>query len=154
MPDGKGFPDYHRIGLLAVALIVAFLLTVACARATPTPAPSPTLTVPPAPSATPTLAAGPTPTQVVLTPTPAEGLVLKVLSVVDESVVRIGKVPVLGVTSVDAVVSINGELVTLDANGNFSVVITLEAGPNLIEVIASDLDGNVKSAIFTVIFFP
>ena len=141
----KDLPGYYRIRLLAFMLMAAFLLAGACGRATPTPAPSPT------PTATPTLAATPSPS---LTPSVAEGPTLKVLSVVDESVVRIGKVPVLGVTSVDAVVSINGELVTLDDRGNFSVIITLEEGPNLIEVIASDLDGNVKSAVFTIIFLP
>ena len=145
MKDKKDLPGYYRIRLFAFMLMAAFLLAVACGRATPTPAPSPT------PTATPALATTPSPS---LTQSVVEGPTLKILSVVDESVARIGKVPVLGVTSVDAVVSINGELVTLDDSGNFSIVITLEEGPNLIEAIASDLDGNVKSAVFTVIYLP
>jgi hypothetical protein len=40
------------------------------------------------------------------------------------------------------VVSINGELVEVDANGNFSLQVGLEVGPNVFDIISTDLDGN------------
>ncbi len=59
-----------------------------------------------------------------------------------------------GVTSPDAVLSINGILVSIDAEGEFEVTVSLDPGTNLIEVIASDFEGNQESAVFAVISLP
>ena len=59
-------------------------------------------------------------------------------------------IEVTGSTSAGAVVSVNEEITTADANGVFVVSIVLEEGPNIIEVIASDEAGNVASAILTI----
>ena len=46
----------------------------------------------------------------------------------------------------------NGVLVEVDADGNFSTAVALDEGPNSIEVIASDYEGNEASKILTVIY--
>ena len=51
---------------------------------------------------------------------------------------------VTGLTSPDAVVSVNGLMAVVDEEGNFSVEdVPLDEGPNLLQIIASDLSGAV-----------
>ena len=80
------------------------------------------------------------------------GFSLKVTSPQDESIVYTFETAVAGVTAPDAVVSVNGALVEVDADGNFSTTVSLEEGPNSIEVIASDYEGHEASQILTVIY--
>lgn len=42
----------------------------------------------------------------------------------------------------------------MDETGNFETLLPLEEGPNLIEVIASDLASDVRTDILTVIYTP
>lgn len=77
---------------------------------------------------------------------------LTVASPQDESIVNTFETTVAGVTVPDAVVSVNGVLVEVDADGNFSTAVALDEGPNSIEVIASDYEGNEASKILTVIY--
>ena len=119
----------------------------------PTPTSTPTPTVPP-PTPTPIPTPRPTPTQT-LTPTPvpqSEELLLEVTSPQDNSVVTSAAIPAVGRTSPDATVSVNGRLVEIDLSGNFQTLLTLEEGINLIEVIASDLSGEVLTRVLTVIY--
>lgn len=53
--------------------------------------------------------------------------------------------------SPDATVSVNEELLGLDEKGNFSMPLAdlLDTGPNLVEVIFSDLSGEVRSVVMT-----
>lgn len=96
-----------------------------------------------------------TPTSV---PTPlksnAPTLALKVTTPQDESTVNAASVAVAGQTIVGAVVSVNGNLVDVDANGKFQTTVQLDEGPNIIEVVASDVTGNELSAILRVIYEP
>ena len=64
------------------------------------------------------------------------------------------EISVSGRASPDATVSVNGLLVELDLSGNFEALLPLEEGPNLIEVIASDLGDNVSTRVMTVIYIP
>lgn len=81
-------------------------------------------------------------------------LPLTVSEPVNDSVVTSQTVTVKGVTNADAVVSINGKVVSVDASGNFSEAVTLELGPNLIEVVASDFYGNSATVPITLICNP
>ena len=89
------------------------------------------------------------------TPTPApvvhysEELLLEVASPADNSVVSSQRVSLEGRASPDATVSVNGQLVGLEATGHFSVSVPLNEGPNLIEIIASDFAGNVAQKLLT-----
>lgn len=132
--------------LVALVAVLLLVLVVACAPApaeiTPTPTPTPEPT--PAPAPTPI----PTPT-----PTPA-GFFLKVTEPKDESIVTTSIIHVSGMTTVDAVLSINDEIGEIDEHGNFSTVVTLDEGPNYIEVIASDLEGNQEVVTLLIIYLP
>lgn len=70
----------------------------------------------------------------------------------DETTVYVADLVVKGQTEPDAVVSVNEAVVEVDAEGNFSTTVTLEEGPNPIEVLASDFEGNEGSVTLTVIY--
>ena len=123
---------------LMVILALAILLSVGCRGTTPTATP-----VAPSPS--------PTATAVTQTPVP---FFLEVIVPLDESVVNSETIMVSGSTALGAVVSVNGELVDIDENGRFATTVTLEEGPNVIGIVASDYRGHEKSMVLTVMYLP
>lgn len=88
----------------------------------------------------------------VLAAAPTEALPLHLLWPQDGVNVEDGVVTVIGVTPPDAIVTVNGEVVSVNVFGVFRVVLPLEEGPNIIEVIASDLLGNTATAQRTVVW--
>lgn len=70
----------------------------------------------------------------------------------DETVVYSSELVLMGKAEPDAVVSVNEVIVDVAADGKFSTTLMLEEGPNLIEVVASDFEGNEESASITVIY--
>ena len=122
---------------------------------TATVAPSPTSTTTPVPTTTattvpPTATATSLPTA---TTTP-EPLFLVVTEPQADSVVNSSPISVAGSTTPDAVVSINGEAVEVDIDGAFSAQVILEEGPNSIEVVASNLQGEQGNVILALIYLP
>jgi len=96
----------------------------------------------------------PTPTPTPSAP-PSSGLTLTILEPQDEAVVKQNLMRVVGRTTPDAVVSVNGHVIrAIDENGNFTTVISLAEGPNLVEIIATDYQGNKVSQVLTVIYAP
>jgi hypothetical protein len=67
---------------------------------------------------------------------------LTVTQPVDASTLTTSTVVVKGQTAPGATVIINDQTTVADVNGNFSLTVSLESGPNLIDVIAQDEDGN------------
>jgi hypothetical protein len=131
--------------------------TVATAEptSTPTVTPTATATLPPA-SPTATATAGPTATP---SPLPVNNvdnyeLSLQLEGVGDENVVHGTIMVIRGRTLPDAILSINGVIVEVDAEGRFEREVRLEIGPNVVEVVASDLAGNQISAILSVVALP
>ena len=63
-------------------------------------------------------------------------------------------VTVAGFTSPNATLSVNGDLVTPETNGSFSieVYISPEENPLAIEIIATAITGDQQSVVRTVIF--
>jgi hypothetical protein len=57
-------------------------------------------------------------------------------------------------TAAGAVVSVNDNVLIAGADGSFETQVTLEEGPNLIEVIASDEAGNETSLDLAVTYEP
>lgn len=88
----------------------------------------------------------------VLATAPTEALSLHLLWPQDGVNVEDGVVTVIGVTPPDAIVTVNGEVVSVNVFGVFRVVLLLVEGPNVIEVIASDLLGNGATAQRTVVW--
>ena len=138
-----------------------FLLT-ACGP-TPTVAPptpitnsKPTASIPASPlpeAVIPTAVIQPTPTNISL-PEPAGAIWLQVLSPLDEAVVSAPQVDVIGSAPAGSVVSVNEEILLVGDDQQFHTVVLLEEGPNLIEIIASDENGNETSALLAVTYEP
>jgi uncharacterized protein YfaP (DUF2135 family) len=61
---------------------------------------------------------------------------------------------VTGGTRPDAVVGINGIPADINSLGLFSTSVTLEEGPNFIEIVATDIEGNVRFETVAVFFLP
>jgi uncharacterized protein YfaP (DUF2135 family) len=144
------FKSYCRSAFVALASLT-IIVAAGCtgSRASETPAPANTQT--PSPTATAIVAPTSAPTEAT-TATAARAFFLEVTAPGDEEVLRTSPVEVQGRTMPDAVVSVNGEAVEVDADGQFLRSVALEEGPNTIEVIASDFQGNQESVVLTVIF--
>ena len=123
----------------------------------PTPTPEPTVeptpeaTAPPTPSPTPQPISTGSPTPIPVNNVQTYTLSLQIEGITDESEVYGDTIVIRGQTSADAIVSINGVIVPVDETGVFEVPLLLEEGPNLIVVVASDLDGDEVSASFVVV---
>ncbi|MEK7874165.1 MAG: hypothetical protein AAB502_09960, partial [Chloroflexota bacterium] len=106
-----------------------------------------------APAATPapTSAPAPAPTAAAPVAEARSEMKLAVSQPDNESVVSASTVTVKGATSPDAVVSINGAVATIAADGAFSQDVSLQPGPNRIEVLASTFDGQSKSQVINLI---
>ena len=97
-------------------------------------------------SSTPNPAAGelPTATQSLVTIlTPEEG-----------AVVNVPSVEVRGEALPGTVITLDDEIVVVDESGEFAVTLPLEEGPNAIQVVASDADGNEASFEWVVTYDP
>ena len=131
-------------GKLALTIILASLISgllIGCSQPTPPQAtPAQPETTPAPPQAVPAPAPEPPPT----------GFYLEVTQPPDGGIVDIDKVEIRGHTSPGAVVSANGEIAIADNQGAFALTINLEEGPNIIEVIASDEEGNEARANLTI----
>lgn len=68
-------------------------------------------------------------------------------SVVNQPILRLS-----GRTGPNAIASINGVSVNVDLFGSFSTTVTLEPGPNIIDVVATNNDGQVLSTVVAVIY--
>ena len=127
---------------------------------TPTPRPIPTI----APSPTPVPIPTPTPTiaptiepDVAIESTPNSGtfnLSLDFEGIGNESVVRSDRVLLHGVTSPDAIVSVNGVILEVQPDGTFELTLPLDPGPNIVDIVASDLEGNSINSSLAIISIP
>ena len=79
---------------------------------------------------------------------------LEVTEPQDETVVNTSPIRISGSTSPGTTVSVNGELIEVSEQGNFAAMVEVEEGPNVIEVIATDHEGNEDYCILTVIYAP
>lgn len=59
-----------------------------------------------------------------------------------------------GLTSPDAIVSVNGVIVAVQPDGSFELTLVLDLGPNLVDIVASDLDGNSVNSSLAIISIP
>jgi len=108
---------------------------------------APTATVTPQSSSlTPTAAAQATPT--------AQAFFLKVTTPQDQSLVQTSTIEVKGATTPDAVVTVNGSLVSVNADGTFDAPVTLQEGPNTVQVTASNVSGAEQDQVLTVTYVP
>jgi hypothetical protein len=76
---------------------------------------------------------------------------LNVSGIENESVVDAANVTIIGSTTPDALLSINGQSVEVELDGSFTIDIDLEPGPNFIEMVSSNLQGQEASRVFSVV---
>ena len=119
-----------------------------------TEAPSNTASIPTA-TETPAVEASdpvtPSPTQVATT----GGLFLQLVEPAElEVFTDTGSMTVTGRTRVDAMVTINDTIVEPNIDGEFSLDMTLEEGPNIIEVVASVVSGEQMDLVLVAIYIP
>jgi hypothetical protein len=131
------------IAFTGVILIVTFMA--GCSQGNPVPSPN-AATNPPttqtSASITPTAQSSVTPD----TPDTTSGVLqsaisLKITEPTDAAEISSNTVAVKGETVPGATVTVNDAVSTADDNGNFSVTISLEQGPNAIDIIATDDNG-------------
>jgi hypothetical protein len=71
---------------------------------------------------------------------------LSIVAPRDGDVTTEGSIELVGLTSVDSLVQVNGVRVDPDTSGLFELTIDLDAGPNLIEIISINLTGESETA--------
>ena len=158
-----------QLGLMAIGLLAAALFAAACSGgrsqapvepAQPAPAPPP-VSAPVAKPVPPPAVAGPQQPAVAAVepaapeqPALPESLFLEILEPADETVVTDSTLVVVGRTTPDAVVSVAEQTVDVSVEGDFVALVTLDVGPNVIEVAASDLSGTQETFLLAVIYLP
>ncbi len=96
----------------------------------------------------------PTQQVVPVTPAPAESIYLEIIEPENESIITQSPITISGTATLDATVSINGNIVDVGDEGAFSATMDLEEGPNVLEIVATDFSGNQVDRILTVIYIP
>jgi hypothetical protein len=86
------------------------------------------------------------------TPTPPPTFKIQLETPRDGETTTASPLLVTGVTAPNAIVSVNDEVGFSGADGRFSITIPLEPGPNVLEIIASQTDGQQTFAIVTVLY--
>ncbi len=79
---------------------------------------------------------------------------VQITSPADESVVENQSITITGKTLAGALVSVNDATVDADANGNFSIQVTLDEGPNVFDITASDADGGTATTQLVTSYAP
>lgn len=104
---------------------------------------------------TPTATDGPT---VTIQPTAwqktAGTLWVRILSPTDEAIVNTPSVEVRGEAPAETIISINDDILIVPTDQTFSLFFELDEGLNVIEIVASDYEGNEISFIITVTYQP
>ena len=85
---------------------------------------------------------------------PPQPFLLLVTEPPDQSIVFNNPVRLSGRTRSEAVVSVNGVWVPVDSLGIFTTMVNLEPGPNIVDVVATNNDGQVLSSVVATIFRP
>ena len=92
--------------------------------------------------------------QLVVYVSPTPGLPFTLLYPPDGLTVSQPDVMVLGVTTLDAIVGVNQIPVEVNSFGIFSASVALEEGANLVEVVATNIQGNIQFEAVVVFYTP
>jgi len=117
------------------------------------------MTMPPSPAGRPLAADAPKASRrhvATATPVATEGdFFLQLISPAElEVFTEVGTLSVVGRTRVDAVVTINDSIVEPNIDGEFSLDVPLDVGPNIIEVVASVASGEQMDLVLVAIYLP
>jgi hypothetical protein len=87
-------------------------------------------------------------------PPPPQPFFLVVTEPRDQSIVSESPIRLSGRTMPDAVVSVSGVGIPVDDLGAFWTMVTMEPGPNIIDVVATNAEGRVLSTVVALIYRP
>ncbi|MEJ5241648.1 MAG: hypothetical protein WHS87_10665 [Anaerolineales bacterium] len=82
------------------------------------------------------------------------GHILQIVAPQDGDVVNTPSVLLRGFAPPETVISINDDIYLVGPQGQFEIPLTLEEGPNVFEIVASDLSGNEESVILVITYQP
>ncbi len=88
------------------------------------------------------------------TPTPAVTVPISLTAPHDGETVNTSPLLVSGVTAPNAIVSVNDTVGVADVEGRFDLMVPVQAGPNVLEIIASQANGQQAFLIMTVMYQP
>lgn len=122
----------------------------------PTPTSTPIPTATPVPTATPTAVPTVIPTEIVVSTTTSGtfNLTLDFEGDSDGLIVHGDTFLIGGVTSADAIVSVNDVIVEVQPDGSFELTVVLKEGPNFVDVVASNLGGLAISYQLEIVSIP
>jgi hypothetical protein len=72
----------------------------------------------------------------------------------DNTIVNTPQIPVSGLVAPGAILSVNGTIIEVDGTGTFTTAVLLDEGPNLVEVMATNLAGDEEYQGLAVIYIP
>ncbi|MFN3742498.1 MAG: hypothetical protein ACK4VW_07485 [Anaerolineales bacterium] len=84
----------------------------------------------------------------------SDGKIFKLLSPQDGEVVDTPSIRLRGFAPPETVITVNEEVFLVGPEGKFEIPLMLEEGPNVIEIVASDLLGNEESVVLVVTYQP
>ncbi len=79
---------------------------------------------------------------------------VKILSPLDGAVVDTPQIEVLGSAPADTVITMDDQILIVGADGQFRASLSLDEGPNVIEIVASDAQGHEVTSTLTVTYEP
>lgn len=82
------------------------------------------------------------------------GHILHIVAPQDGDVVNTSSVLLRGFALPETVISVNEDIYLVGSQGQFEIPLTLEEGPNVFEIVASDLSGNKESVILVLTYQP
>lgn len=165
-----GTPNPNETPQISVTVYSPYGTGVKTAGSSSTPAPTlmpqPLVTIVPQPTTIPDVPIFVPPTPVVIvpevpptlalpnTPTPAATFQIALDTPHDGETVNASPLPVTGVTAPNAIVSVNDVVGVANGEGRFDLQVPLQTGPNVLEIIASEPNGQQTFVIVTVMYQP
>jgi hypothetical protein len=140
-----------------IPLTCLVFLLAACTMPTQTQSP-----VEPTVAAAPTEAVIPSPVPVEVTPetmpptqpVATAALLIQIISPLDGAVVNTAQVEIVGSAPAGAVISVNDTILIVGSDGQFQATVTLDEGPNVIEIIGSDAAGDQGYVLLSLFYEP
>ena len=161
VPSKKLMPGLLGISLGMVLTITACGVEVMSSQPAPNLAiDQPTITVSittnpsPVPNSSKTPVPSPTSSPGTVTEYSSGALWLRLFTPQDEQVVTTAQITVDGQAPAETVIGVNDQIAVVGSNQSFSIPVILEEGPNVIEIIASDVYGNEIDLVLTVVYDP
>lgn len=72
----------------------------------------------------------------------------------ENATVNTTPITLIGQAAPGTIITFNNEIVVVDQTGEFSVMLELDEGPNVIEIVASDAAGNETTANWVITYDP